>query len=90
MIGRLIGLPERLQEVGIVTKPSFPLNKVEKHTAVEKLQSVIVRPLVVIRLIRQIILQALENRLVAFKELVCYGFNVKGFVVTALNFKRRV
>ena len=45
LIGRLIGLPERLQEVGIVTKPSFPLNKVEEHTAVEELQGVIVRPL---------------------------------------------
>ena len=68
LICRLIGLPERLQEVGIITKPSFPLNKVEEHTAVEELQGVIVRPLLVVGPIRQIILQALENRLVAFEE----------------------
>ena len=66
------------------------MNEVEEHTAVEELQGVIVRPPFVIGLIRQIILQALENGFVVLKEAFGNRFNVEGFIVAALDFKGRL
>ena len=85
----LIGLPERLQEVGVIAKPAFSLDEVEEHATVEKLQRIIVRPPGVLSLTRQVRLQSVKNCLVVVEEPFCDGFNVEGFLVAVLDVEGR-
>ena len=70
-------------------EPTFALDKVEEHAAVEELQGEVVRPLTILYLSRQVVLKALEDRFVVFKESLCDGFNIEGCFMTGLDFEGR-
>src|SRR5260221_14777624 len=57
VFGMIIAAPERPQEVFIATRPSFALDEIQEHAAIEKLQSVVMRPGRVASLLQKVFLK---------------------------------
>jgi len=88
-----VGVPVRLaecgEEVGVVAQPPLALHEVQEHAAVEELESVVVGPVAVLGLLREVFPQQPKDGLVFLVELFGDGFNVERLVVLSLNLEGR-